>query len=349
MIASDDTLKSPAELRPPPLVVCVDDEARVLAALQRILRQEPYETIAIEQPRDVLDLLERRPVSLVVADQRMPSMTGTQLLKEVRERSPGTIGVILSGHADSGEISSAIQEGTVGCFIWKPWEETDFRTVIRQLLCLPPTPAPKRPGAAPRARRHGKRPTLQLDCSALGVNEALAEYSNLLAAPEVHLCGAVLVLKNLSKLEGSFSAFLDGVLDGVSGIEAPVALLEESGLAEDFFTLFGGDSSAVVFRTPEDLPRRRRLLLVGEGSEIALLRRRLESAGHACRSVGSPTQAIRRMLLTPFDTVLLGEVLPDPAGVALARRVLARLFEVPILTITNHEGIRDLLERLKTC
>ena len=58
-----------------PLVVCVDDEPRVLASLRRLLSEEPYEMIVTHEPRKVLKLIGSRTVSLVIADQRMPEIS----------------------------------------------------------------------------------------------------------------------------------------------------------------------------------------------------------------------------------------------------------------------------------
>src|SRR5262245_26669918 len=69
-------------------VLCVDDEPQVLSALQRTLRHEPYEVVTAADPELALDCLDRLPVEVVIADERMPRMNGSDLLEEVHRRWP---------------------------------------------------------------------------------------------------------------------------------------------------------------------------------------------------------------------------------------------------------------------
>ena len=68
------------------VVVCVDDEPAILSALRRSLRAEPYELLTTENPVNVLQWAGTRDVSLVITDQRMPGMAGTELLEELSKR-----------------------------------------------------------------------------------------------------------------------------------------------------------------------------------------------------------------------------------------------------------------------
>jgi DNA-binding NtrC family response regulator len=70
-------------------VLCVDDEPEVLSALRRTLREEPYELITAPDVDLALACLDRLPIEVVIADDRMPSMSGTQLLGEIRGAGPG--------------------------------------------------------------------------------------------------------------------------------------------------------------------------------------------------------------------------------------------------------------------
>ena len=116
------------------VVICIDDDPPVLSAIRRLLRHEPYEIITTLDPGEVIHLVASRQVNLIIADQRMPQMLGTELLKSVRQRSPGTICVILTGHADLSDIAGAMNEGAVDRLIRKPWDDADFRKMIRDLL-----------------------------------------------------------------------------------------------------------------------------------------------------------------------------------------------------------------------
>src|SRR5215831_12509834 len=79
-------------------VLCVDDEPQVLSALQRTLRREPYEVLRAGGGLEALDLLERFPIKVVVTDERMPTMTGSELLSKVRSLRPEVGRIILTGY-----------------------------------------------------------------------------------------------------------------------------------------------------------------------------------------------------------------------------------------------------------
>src|SRR5579862_465259 len=87
-----------------PLVVIVDDDPEILRSLGRLLRREAYELLSTDSPRQVLEWAFRRPVDLVIADQRMPEMNGTDLLGILRQQSPKTLGIIFSGYPDAAVI-----------------------------------------------------------------------------------------------------------------------------------------------------------------------------------------------------------------------------------------------------
>src|SRR5436190_6768046 len=82
-----------------PVVVVVDDEPASLAAVQRSLREEPYEVLTTREPEQALKWVDTRAVSAVITDQRMPSMAGTELLERVSRKSPATVRIILTAYA----------------------------------------------------------------------------------------------------------------------------------------------------------------------------------------------------------------------------------------------------------
>ncbi|MBU2502381.1 response regulator [bacterium] len=113
-------------------VLFVDDEESILNSLKRLLRKEPYLIHTALGGEAGLELLEENTVQLVVSDQRMPEMTGTQFLQKVKERWPDTIRVVLSGYAEADVIVEAINKGEVFRFISKPWKDEALKTTIRQ-------------------------------------------------------------------------------------------------------------------------------------------------------------------------------------------------------------------------
>ena len=115
------------------VVVCVDDEPAILSALRRSLRSEPYELLTTENPESALEWLNSRDVSLVITDQRMPGMIGTELLEEVLKRSPSTARILLTAYPGSTAATPGVGDGTE-CMISKPWDSVMLRKTIRQLL-----------------------------------------------------------------------------------------------------------------------------------------------------------------------------------------------------------------------
>ncbi len=115
-------------------VMIVDDEASVLTSLRRLLRREAYELVLANSGEEALRLLEQHPAPVVISDQRMPGMTGIELLHEVRRRWPNTIRIILSGYSAVRTIIAAINEGAVYMFLSKPWNDQELKGNIRGAL-----------------------------------------------------------------------------------------------------------------------------------------------------------------------------------------------------------------------
>ena len=114
-------------------VICVDDEPAILSALRRALRTEPYETLTTESPGDALRWVHTREVSLIITDQRMPGMEGTELLQKVSRCSPTTARIILTAYPGP-TISDPKIRRRMECMISKPWDSGMLRRTIRQLL-----------------------------------------------------------------------------------------------------------------------------------------------------------------------------------------------------------------------
>jgi two-component system probable response regulator PhcQ len=115
-------------------ILLVDDEPNVTAALKRALRREPYEFLIATSAAAAQDLLERQHVDVVVSDEQMPGMSGSEFLSKVRQRFPHTIRMILSGQASLEAAVRAINEGEVYRFFLKPCNPTDLGVTIQQAL-----------------------------------------------------------------------------------------------------------------------------------------------------------------------------------------------------------------------
>ena len=115
-------------------VLFVDDEPRVTDALKRALRKEPYEILSAGSAREALLLLGDQPVDVVVSDEQMPGMSGSEFLAVVRHRYPDTIRMILTGHASLEMAIRAINEGEIYRLFKKPVHEVDLAISIRRAI-----------------------------------------------------------------------------------------------------------------------------------------------------------------------------------------------------------------------
>lgn len=112
----------------------VDDEPGIVKALTRVFRQENYEVRCAGSGKEALDILSQGTIHLVISDFMMPGMNGAQLLREVKQRSPDTIRIMLTGHANTDAVMGAINEGAVYKFILKPWNDDDLRVTVALAL-----------------------------------------------------------------------------------------------------------------------------------------------------------------------------------------------------------------------
>lgn len=104
-------------------ILLVDDEENIIAALTRSLRREGYNILRANSGKEGLALLEQHRVGVIISDQRMPAMTGTEFLTKVKELYPDTVRVVLSGYTELNSVTDAINRGAVYKFLTKPWED----------------------------------------------------------------------------------------------------------------------------------------------------------------------------------------------------------------------------------
>ena len=117
-----------------PRILVVDDEEQNLTIFRGTFRRE-FTVLTASSAQDAIDLLEKdEPVPVIVTDQRMPQMTGVDLLAVVRERWPDTIRMVLTAYTDVDDIIDAINRGNVYKFIYKPWEKEDLLQTILNAL-----------------------------------------------------------------------------------------------------------------------------------------------------------------------------------------------------------------------
>jgi response regulator RpfG family c-di-GMP phosphodiesterase len=113
-------------------VLFVDDEVNILKAVQRLLRNEPLEVLCASRGQEALEILARHPAEVVVTDQRMPEMSGVDLLSAVRERYPDVVRMMLTGYMEMTIAVDAINRGEIFRLITKPWNDEELKATLRQ-------------------------------------------------------------------------------------------------------------------------------------------------------------------------------------------------------------------------
>jgi diguanylate cyclase (GGDEF)-like protein/PAS domain S-box-containing protein len=117
--------------QPAQTLLIVDDDVNVLAALHRLFRRDGYQILTAASPIEAFELLALHSVQVVVCDQRMPVMSGTEFLSKVKEMYPETIRIILSGYTGLEAVLDSINRGAIYRFYTKPWDDTQLRDNIR--------------------------------------------------------------------------------------------------------------------------------------------------------------------------------------------------------------------------
>ena len=127
-------------------VLFVDDEERILNALRTLFRNQ-YHVFTAESGPLALEFVKRFGIHVVVSDQRMPAMTGVELLRQVKDLSPNSVRMLLTGYSDLASIVGSINEGEVFRFVKKPWDNAEIQKTIAdavaiamELAAAPPAP-----------------------------------------------------------------------------------------------------------------------------------------------------------------------------------------------------------------
>lgn len=114
------------------VILLVDDEPNMLSALKRLLRRDGYVIHTANSAREAFDILAQERVDVIVSDQRMPEMSGTEFLSQVKDLYPETVRLVLSGYTEVGSVTEAINKGAIYKFLTKPWDDEQLRANIRE-------------------------------------------------------------------------------------------------------------------------------------------------------------------------------------------------------------------------
>jgi len=113
----------------------VDDEERILNALRSVFRTK-YSVFTASSGPEAMEFLKRFHPHVVISDQRMPEMTGVELLRQVNDFAPHTVRILLTGYSDLASIVGSINDGEVFRFVSKPWDNAEIQKTIGEAAAI---------------------------------------------------------------------------------------------------------------------------------------------------------------------------------------------------------------------
>ncbi len=111
-------------------LLILDDEELIRSSLVRLLRRDGYRILDAGSAAEALELLAVHNVHVVLSDQRMPGINGTEFLSQVKGMYPDTVRMVLSGFADLESVTDSVNRGAIYRFLSKPWDEDELRTHV---------------------------------------------------------------------------------------------------------------------------------------------------------------------------------------------------------------------------
>ncbi|MCS0580748.1 EAL domain-containing protein [Massilia pinisoli] len=131
----DDKALDLGKLSPQPYhrtLLYVDDEVNLLTAIRRSMRQNGYRVLVASSAREAFEILATTEVGVIVCDQRMRGMSGTEFLARVKQMYPAAVRMVLSGYTDLQSVTDAVNRGAIFKFLTKPWIDEELEEAVRE-------------------------------------------------------------------------------------------------------------------------------------------------------------------------------------------------------------------------
>jgi response regulator RpfG family c-di-GMP phosphodiesterase len=129
---SHPTREDPKRMSPPSkhCLLIVDDEPDVCDSVQALLRRE-FRVLKAHSAQEGFEIMQKEEVHIIMTDQRMPQITGVELLTRVKSRNPQAVRMLFTGYADLESIIAAINQGHIFQFLKKPWQAEELEAAVR--------------------------------------------------------------------------------------------------------------------------------------------------------------------------------------------------------------------------
>jgi PAS domain S-box-containing protein/diguanylate cyclase (GGDEF)-like protein len=111
-------------------LLIIDDEVNILSAIRRSLSRSGYQVFTASHAAEAFEILAKYQIGVVLTDQQMPDILGTELLEKVRNMFPHTIRIMLTGHANLQSVTQAVNQGAIYKFLVKPWDNEELEKTI---------------------------------------------------------------------------------------------------------------------------------------------------------------------------------------------------------------------------
>ncbi|MFK5948241.1 MAG: response regulator [Methylococcales bacterium] len=114
-------------------LLIVDDDPDVLATLRRNFRRI-YTVLVAENGKQAIEYIDKEPIDLIICDQRMPEITGDQVLQHAFQQQPETIRILLTGYTDMDSLITNVNDAHIYQYVTKPWEPDDLKLKVQRAL-----------------------------------------------------------------------------------------------------------------------------------------------------------------------------------------------------------------------
>jgi CheY-like chemotaxis protein len=305
-----------------PAVLFLADDPESLAAMRKLFKKAPLEVIATDSPSEALRRLDGPLVDVVIADEKMPGLSGAAFLRIVESRSPNSVRLIASAAPAELQEPDLVQH-----VLSKPWKEEEIRRILRTILGdqLPPEPEP--PPPVPQDSGTARRPAgpefmadqpVLVDCTKRSTSQIMSKLLLWLRRSRAEGRNVLLVLEGLPLLKDNPAALLADLVLGVEVTGVRLRLLEGTGLAAEFFR--SGDAFHPRIEVPAEAETPKDLLLVDPvAARRVFLKLVLSAVGHRCRAVATAEEARAALDRDPVDLVFLEVADAEDQAIALVR------------------------------
>lgn len=114
-----------------PKIAFIDDEPRILRSLKMHFRQS-HDVFVTTDATELMKYVSEHDVQVVISDQRMPDKQGTEVLRDIKEASPNTIRILLTGYADLNAVIDSVNDGEIYRYITKPWQNDELKKIVNR-------------------------------------------------------------------------------------------------------------------------------------------------------------------------------------------------------------------------